>query len=273
MGQLAGKVAVVTGAGSGIGRATAQRLAREGAVVHAVDVGADAVAACAAEISGAGGVVTAHVVDVTDAAAVSALADAVYAASARVDVLFNNAGIGAAGPTEEIPLAVWRAIVEVNIMGVVHGVHAFGPRMLAQNGGGHIVNTASAAGLTPVPQLVAYATSKHAVVGLSESLNAEWSPRGVHVTALCPGIINTPITRASTLTPGAEASREKVVAFYERFGATADDVADAVIDALAKRPIIRTVPRSHVLPLWWLRRLTPRAAQWPSRLGQKLLGG
>jgi NAD(P)-dependent dehydrogenase (short-subunit alcohol dehydrogenase family) len=273
MSELAGKVAVVTGAGSGIGRATAVALARAGAVVHLADLEAGPVEEAAGEIARAGGRASAHVVDVTDAAAVAALADAVFASDGRVDVLHNNAGIGHAGPTEAVPLELWRRLVEVNLMGVIHGVHAFGPRMLAQPGGGHIVNTASAAGLTAVPSLVPYATTKHAVVGLSESLNAEWSPKGVRVTALCPGIINTPITRRAAMTGGAEDSRERVVRFYERFGATAEDVADAVLDALRKRPVIRTVPRLHVVPLWALRRLSPRAHQPVSRLGQRLLGG
>ena len=120
--------------------------------------------------------------------------------------------------------------------------------------------------------MVPYATSKHAVVGLSESLNAEWSPRGVKVTALCPGIINTPITRNATLIGEHAGRREKVVAFYERFGATADDVADAVADLLERGTApIRTVPRSHVLPGWIVRRLSPRAAQPLARLSQRLV--
>lgn len=273
MSQFSQKIAVITGAGSGIGAATARRLAREGAHLHLADLSPEPLAAVVLDIERAGGRATAHTVDVTDAAAVAALADAVYAADGRVDILHNNAGIGHAGRTEQTPLEIWRSIMEVNVMGVVHGVHAFGPRMLTQGGGGHIVNTASAAGLTPVPMMVPYATSKHAVVGLSESLNAEWSKQGVRVTALCPGIINTPITRAATLTGDALGSRDRVVGFYERFGATPEDVADAVVKALQHGSLIRTVPRSHVVPLWSIRRLAPRAAQPLSRLGQKLLGG
>jgi NAD(P)-dependent dehydrogenase (short-subunit alcohol dehydrogenase family) len=265
---LHGKVAVVTGAGSGIGRATSIRLAREGAVVHAADLDGDTAAATAAEI-GAGA--TAHEVDVTDEGSVQALADAAFAAG-RVDILHNNAGIGHAGPSDRIATDLWRRVVEVNLMGVVHGIQAFGPRMLTHAGGGHIVNTASAAGLMAVPEMVPYATTKHAVVGLSESLNAEWKPRGVLVTALCPGIINTPITRNAVLDEELEAERDRVVAFYERFGASADDVADAVVDLLRRRTApIRTVPRAHVLPGWVARRLSPRGAQPLARLSQRLL--
>src|SRR5687768_12495231 len=119
----AGKVAVVTGAGSGIGRSIALLLARRGARVHAADIDGS----------------TTHTVDVSDAAAVERLAADVFAAEGRVDLLFNNAGIGHAGDVVETPLEDWRRIVEVNLMGVVHGVHAFVPRMLAQDGRAHIV--------------------------------------------------------------------------------------------------------------------------------------
>ncbi|MBA3301411.1 MAG: SDR family NAD(P)-dependent oxidoreductase [Thermoleophilaceae bacterium] len=270
---LAGKVAVVTGAGSGIGRATALRLAREGAAVHAADLDGQSATDVADAIESAGGNANAHTLDVTDAEAVGALADSLFAAGGRVDILHNNAGVGQGGATEDVTLELWRAVVEVNLMGVIHGVHAFGPRMLAQPGGAHIVNTASAAGLTPIPSLVPYATTKHAVVGLSESLNAEWSPRGVRVTALCPGIINTHITRDAALTGDMAARRERIMRFYERFGASAEDVADAVVAALGSSAPIRTVPRSHVIPSWALHRISPRAAQPLARLIQRAVGG
>ncbi|MEA2170734.1 MAG: hypothetical protein QOF76_4034 [Solirubrobacteraceae bacterium] len=272
MSDLHGKIAVVTGAGSGIGRATAARLARDGALVHAADLHAQAVEETVREITAAGGRATAHTVDVTDADAVQALADTIFAGDGRVDILYNNAGIGSGGPTELTSVASWRAVIDVNVMGVIHGIAAFGPRMLHQSGGGHILNTASAAGLVPVPQMVAYATSKHAVVGLTESLNAEWEKQGVRVTAICPGIINTPITRNAEMIGPVAANRERIVKFYERFGATADDVASAVVSALGSRVIIRTVPRSHVIPMWTMRRLSPRLAQPLSRIGARLLG-
>ncbi len=269
---LQGRIAVVTGAGSGIGAATARRLAQEGCTVHLCDRDTAGVEATAAAITGAGGRATAYTVDVTDADAVLAFADAVFAAEGRVDVLHNNAGIGHAGRTEDTPLAVWRRVIEVNLMGVVHGVHAFGPRMLRQPGGGHIVNTASAAGLSPTPKMLPYGTSKHAVVGLSEGLNAEWSPQGVRVTALCPGIINTPITRSTEMSGEAARNQERIAQFYERFGATADDVADAVVSALGSGSPIRTVPRLHVVPMWIIRRISPRAAQGVARLAARAIG-
>lgn len=193
MSSLQGKIAAVTGAGSGIGRATALRFAREGAIVHLADRHSDPVEAVADEIRATGARATACTVDVTDAEAVQTWADAVFDADGRVDVLYNNAGIGAAGPAESMDAETWRRIIEVNLIGVANGVCAFGPRMLEQSGGGHIVNTASLAGLVAMPGLTAYAASKHGVVGLSESLNAEWEKEGVRVTAICPGIIDTPM--------------------------------------------------------------------------------
>jgi NAD(P)-dependent dehydrogenase (short-subunit alcohol dehydrogenase family) len=267
--DLTGRVAVVTGAGSGIGRATARLLARRGAAVHAADLDADAARAVVEEIAREGGRAVAHAVDVSDAEAVEGLARDVYAQEAAVDVLHNNAGIGHAGPVEETSLEDWRRVVEVNLMGVVHGVHAFVPRLLAQGRPSHIVNTASMAGLLPTAQLVPYATTKHAVVGLSESLNAELAPRGIRVIALCPGIINTPITARAAMRGEIAGRRERIQRFYERFGSTPDVVAEAVLDAIASRKVIRTVPRSHVVPSWILWRISPRIAQPLARLSTR----
>jgi NAD(P)-dependent dehydrogenase (short-subunit alcohol dehydrogenase family) len=271
MSSLSGKIAVVTGAGSGIGRATAQRLAREGAVLHIADITEGPVEAAAADIRASGGRATAYTVDVTDADAVQAFADRVYDADGRVDILHNNAGIGAAGPVEEMGVEVWRRVVDVNLMGIAHGLCAFAPRMLKQTGGAHVINTASMAGLVPTPGLSIYAMTKHGVVGLSESLNAEWKSQGVRVTAICPGVINTPITRNAELHGKATAQRERVVQFYERFGATADDVADAVFASLSSRVIVRTVPRSHAALHWGLRRISPRLAQPMARMSARIL--
>jgi NAD(P)-dependent dehydrogenase (short-subunit alcohol dehydrogenase family) len=271
--DFAGKVAVVTGAGSGIGRSTALLLARHGAAVHAADLDEASAEQVAGEITAAGGRATAHVVDVSDPAAVEALAERVFAADPAVDVLHNNAGVGHAGPVEETSLEEWQRVIGVNLMGVIHGIHHFVPRMLQQGRPAHVVNTASLAGLVAVAEMGPYCTSKHAVVGLSESLNAELSPRGIHVSAICPGFINTAITRRAHLDGELAAQRDRIVSFYERFGSSPDVVAEAVLDAIRKNKVIRTVPRHHVVLNWGIRRISPRAAQPLARLSKRLMSG
>jgi NAD(P)-dependent dehydrogenase (short-subunit alcohol dehydrogenase family) len=267
--EFAGQTAVVTGAGSGIGRSTALLLGRLGARVHAADIDKAKAEAVASQIGSA----RAHAVDVSDPAAVEAFAEAVFSEERAVDVLHNNAGIGHAGPVDETSLEEWQRVLGVNLMGVVHGIHYFVPRMLRQGRPGHVVNTASLVGLVAVAEMAPYATSKHAVVGLSESLNAELSPRGVHVSAICPGFINTPIIDGAYLDGELAGQRSRIKSFYERFGSSPDVVADAVVDAIRGKKMIRTVPRHHVVLNWALRRISPRAAQPLARASTRLISG
>ena len=153
--EFTGKVAVVTGAGSGIGCATALLLGRLGAKVHTADVNERSARVVCADIDAAGGHSVAHHVDVSDPASVEALANAVYDEDGAVDILHNNAGVGYGGPVDETTLDEWQRVLGVNLMGVVHGIHFFVPRMLQQGRPGHIVNTASLAGLVPVAEMVA----------------------------------------------------------------------------------------------------------------------
>lgn len=254
--DLTDRTAVVTGGGSGIGRSLCLLLGARGARVHVVDRDSGRAQAVARLVDG--GRAVAHGVDVTDAAAVQALADEVFAAG-DVDLLFNNAGIGHAGAVVDTTLSDWQALVDVNLMGVVHGLHAFLPRLVAQRSPSHVVNTASMAGLFPSPGLVPYSTTKAAVVGLSESLDREVVGQGVRVHALCPGIIDTDIIAASTMRGPWVDKQAGVVEMYATRGTSPDVVARQALQAVARGRAIIPSPRYQVVPPWVVKRISPPA--------------
>ena len=252
----ANKVAVVTGAGSGIGRSIAQQLARYGARVHCCDINGRAAEMTAGELDHA----QAHTLDVSDASVVRALADKLFADHGRVDFLFNNAGIGHAAAVMDTELEDWRRLFKVNVMGVVNGVEAFLPRMLQQDGVSHLVNTASGAGLFPHPKMAPYAASKHAVVGFSTSLAAELHGRNVKVTVVCPGVVNTGIAAASTMRGETKAQQVNAIAYYEKNGATPDRIARDVLDDVRHSKLFCLTPRGSVGLGWFLYRVSPALA-------------
>jgi NAD(P)-dependent dehydrogenase (short-subunit alcohol dehydrogenase family) len=252
--KIAGAVAIVTGGGSGIGRALSIELAKRGAFVHVTDLNGDTAEQVAREIgSGAK-----HArLDVRDAGAVKKLVED----AGRVDLLFNNAGIGIGGEIQDLTLAHWDRILDVNVRGVIHGVHAVYPQMIARRSG-HIVNTASMAGLAPAPLLTPYAMTKHAVVGLSESLRAEANVYGVKVSVLCPTAIETPIL--DSINPadlGPVGWRPDLRAFLTRISGTpypADKLAKETIDAVEDGEGIIVIPaRARVM--WRAYRFMPWA--------------
>lgn len=269
-GALIGKTAVVTGAGSGIGRSIALQLAQRGAAVHVADLNGPAAEAVSDEIRAAGGNATAHAVDVRDAPAVTLLADAVFA-DGPVDLLFNNAGIGVAGAMLDTTLEDWRRLIDVNLMGVVHGLHAFLPRMLGQGRPAHIVNTASMAGLVPAAGMSAYSATKSAVVALTEALEIELIGSGVRISALCPGVIDTAIVGTSAMRgPWAE-RRARTAEFYAKRGTSPDVVARQALAAVRRNRRIVPSPRYQVVPHWWLKRLFPRVGRTVSVLSFRFL--
>jgi NAD(P)-dependent dehydrogenase (short-subunit alcohol dehydrogenase family) len=187
----AGKQAIVTGAGSGIGAALCRALAAAGADVVCTDIDGDAAHHTAASLTGPGTARAARL-DVTDARAVQDVVDDVVSRTGGLDLMFNNAGITWGGDTELLTLDQWNAIIDVNIRGVVHGVAAAYPVMVRQ-GHGHIINTASMAGLAAAGRITSYVMTKHAVVGLSLALRSEAAAHGVGVLAICPTAVDTPI--------------------------------------------------------------------------------
>ncbi|BBY01446.1 hypothetical protein MSEO_19450 [Mycobacterium seoulense] len=266
--NLTGKIAVVTGAGSGIGAATARLLARHGAKVHVADINADAAAAVAGEI---GGGAVDHAIDVSHPEEVEALAKAVFDQDGRVDILHNNAGIGHGADIDATTVEDWQRVIGVNLLGVAYGVQAFVPRMLEQGHPATVINTASEAGLHPIARMAPYCASKFGVVGMSEALNAELRPRGIRVVALCPGIINTPIVREGTMRGDLSTEQAKIAAFYDKHGASPDTVAAAVLDAIARPRLIVATPRTHVLAPYVLHRISPRLVQPLARVLPKVM--
>jgi NAD(P)-dependent dehydrogenase (short-subunit alcohol dehydrogenase family) len=241
-------VAIVTGGASGIGRALGEELVRSGARVVLADINGDGAEQAARAMSAAG----AATVDVTDASAVERLVNDTAERHGRLDYMFNNAGIAIMGHARLMTLADWNKLIDINIRGVVHGVSAAYPLMIRQ-GFGHIVNTASAAGLLPTPGGTGYALTKHAVVGLSVSLRAEAQPFGVKVSVICPGFVDTPIKDATRL---LGADRQTVLESIPIKLYPADACArDALAGVARNRAIIVVTTPAKVG--WFLYRLMP----------------
>ena len=198
-----GKVAVVTGAASGIGRALAERCVQEGMKVVLADIEEPALLQVSRELIAQGAQTLAIPTDVSQAAEVEILARKAFETYSEVHLLFNNAGVGAGKTAWESTLADWEWVLGVNLWGVIHGIRLFVPRMLEQQAESHIVNTASIGGLTSGPGLSVYMASKHAVVSLSETLYHELALRSasVGVSVLCPGFVKTRIQDAQRNRP------------------------------------------------------------------------
>jgi NAD(P)-dependent dehydrogenase (short-subunit alcohol dehydrogenase family) len=246
------RVAIVTGGASGIGRALVRDLHRGGARVVVADVNGPLAYELASTL---GDRVRAEVVDVTDAVAVHRLIEGTAAREGRIDLLFNNAGIAVFADARDTTLDDWNRLIDVNLRGVVHGIDAGYPIMLRQ-GGGHIVNTASAAGLLPIPANIAYVATKHAVVGLSLTLRAEGRQHGVRVSVVCPGVIDTPIVQSTKI---VGPSRDTVLSDPLLRLRSPEKLAAVILHGVRRnRAIIPFTPEVRVL--WAIHRLSPRIA-------------
>jgi NAD(P)-dependent dehydrogenase (short-subunit alcohol dehydrogenase family) len=245
--------AVVTGAGGGLGRALCLELARRRGRVLAADIDLDAAEITAAAVRDAGGEAVAVACDVSQQAQVEALPEQAEAAYGGADLIINNAGVAAAGPMAEIPVADWEWIMGINLWGVIHGCRAFIPRFRAQ-GHGAILNVASAAGLINAPEMAPYNVTKAGVVALSETLCSELQAQKIGVTVLCPTFFQTNIGQATrTANPSQRQVVQKLMA---RAKVQAPEVARAALAAVDARQLY-CLPHADGAWLWRLKRMAP----------------
>ncbi len=268
--SLRGRVAVVTGAGKGIGRATALRLAEQGALVAGCDTDEIALAATVAECRTRGATTLGEAVDVSDAAGLAAFAERVEQELGPTYCLVNNAGVGVAGGFFDTTNQDWEWLLRVNLWGAIHATQAFGPR-LRQRGAGRIVNVASASGFCNLPSLSAYGTTKYALVGLSEALRAEMLPFGVMVSVVCPALVDTTIVDSARIRGAGDevAKRHALKALYRKRGRSPEVVASAIVDAAESGKAMVAVSSEAKL-LHLIKRLAPSALPWLLRASERL---
>lgn len=268
--DLTNKLALITGAGSGIGRATALRLGELGVRLILCDRNPVALDETAALLDHSLARPRCETTDVSDWKAMQELAQMVHDEYGPLDILVNNAGVATAGDFLSTPIEDWHWVLGINLMGVVHGCKAFGARM-AEARRGHIVNIASAAGYYAAPDMSAYSASKHAVMGMTESLRLEMAAHGVGVSAICPGIINTNIVASGRMHGATAQAQDKLVGIYKRRNYGPEHVADAIIEAILKnRAVVPVSPEAWAL--YAGKRLAPGALDLVqrSRLFRKL---
>jgi NAD(P)-dependent dehydrogenase (short-subunit alcohol dehydrogenase family) len=254
---LAGRVAIVTGGASGIGRALGEELAARGCTVVLADRQLELAREVALELEKRGKAASAADLDVRDLAAFEALAQEVRARFGHIDLLFNNAGIGVGGGMETYAPEDWDDVFDVNLRGVANGVQAVYPILVEQRSG-QIINTASMAGLVPSPSQGSYSASKHAVVGLTKALRVEAKRFGVRASVLCPGAVRTPILTGGRFGRVKLAlSEDEMLRLWERFRPMAPELfARRAVDAVLRNQAVVVLP-SWWKAFWYLERLSP----------------
>lgn len=267
------RLAVVTGAGHGIGRATALALGSRGAHVIAADIDAEAAERTTEALRTAGGIGTAAAVDVSRRDQMEQLAQAVTESHRPPDLLVNNAGIAMAGPVLAMEAGDWDRLLGVNLLGVINGCTVFGRRMVGGGSGGRIVNVASVASYMPSVPFPAYATTKAAVLMLSECLRLELAPTGITVSAVCPGRVDTNVTRTVSIVGVGDAEQERrraeAARLYARKAARPEAVAAAVLEAAATGKAVLTVT-AEARAARVLGRISPSALRALARLEPEL---
>ncbi len=244
---------VVTGAGSGLGRSISLVFARAGCVVGAADINLATAEETVRLIKEAGGNALAFHVDVSDPVSVEKMATYFYQEWGRVDLMVNNAGIANVGLVGEVTPDDWKQIIDINQLGMIYGCHTFIPRMKKQ-GGGHIVNVASAGGLICLPQMSPYNVSKAAVIALSETLKQELASFNIHITVLCPSFFKTNLTDEMKYTDKFQL--EFTGAAFNNARITSDMVAESLLKAVRKRKLY-CIPQFPAKSLWFLKRMMP----------------
>jgi NADP-dependent 3-hydroxy acid dehydrogenase YdfG len=265
------KVVVITGAGSGIGKASAEAFAVEGADVVIADIHEGRLQEVSSGIIARGGRALIKKVDVADRTQVEGLASFAIKEKGRVDILFNNAGVAIGGSFENTSIEEWEWIFSINFWGVLYGIKAFLPHMIERKYG-HILNTSSLAGLCSMPGMSAYSSTKFAVAGLGEALRAEVRKYGIGVSTICPGVINTRVVEDGRmhLRDGARANRQTVVDFYRNFGWPPERVAKAVLSAVRhNRSVVPVGPESWAQ--WFSKRLSQKGFEAGSELAGRIL--
>lgn len=264
MKNIKGSIAAVTGAGSGIGRATALALAAEGARVAVSDLRLDSARQTADLIAASGGEARAWAMDVADPGQVRATLAQIQHELGNPSLLVNNAGIAVGGLFLDTSPESWQKIMSINLMGVVHCCQAFLPVMVMAGKPGHVVNIASMLGYTGMRGVSAYCATKFGVMGFSESLRAEMREHAIGVSAVCPGIIRTNIINAGILESkdlDVEAKRREIDALYEKRNYPPEKVARAVLSAIRRnRALVPVTPEAWVT--YYAKRWLPGLVAW-----------
>jgi NAD(P)-dependent dehydrogenase (short-subunit alcohol dehydrogenase family) len=257
--SLSGRRCFVTGAASGIGRATALVAARRGADLYLTDIDAAGLERAAAEIGGAGKVSHFKAIDIRDHDAVVALAEEIHAAHGNMDVVMNVAGVSTWGTIEKLRHSDWQQMIDVNLLGPISVLECFVPAMIAAGRGGHVVNVSSAAGLFGLPWHAAYSASKFGLRGVSEVLRFDLRRHGIGVSLVCPGGVRTPLVETVNIVGvDPESPRiRKLKARFEKRAVSPEHVAEKIVEGIEKNRYMVFSSRDIQVGYWVQRKFAP----------------